>query len=305
MSQSRSLKEHVYCPYLGTTVPRDLTSPEHVVPLALGGCDAFSLPVDRGANSTLGSAIDGKLSADFFMVQRRNRFDVRGHSGQRPVPTYKNATIGAMPVQVEIDRFEKALRIYDPRAGRYLNDDETVGTRIEFATQVNIGLYHRFVAKVGLAAGYLAYGSAFVDSVVHADLRSLMNNEFANLDDEAMQLIDVYAADMLRPLTDKLGRWLYLGAQVLGRAVVILAPSSTRFRIAVGCLGEFVGFLSVRSDSARLPNDDDFRWGHVFIVRPDRTLVRGSWASALTLLDRFVTESKAKADAQSDDTDGA
>lgn len=112
--ETNAADEPVYCPYLGTMVQPEEASEEHVIPLSLGGCDAFTVLVDRIANSTAGSAIDGKLSADFFMLQRRNRFDIRGHSRQRPVPRFNKATLGSRPIQVEIDRFERALRVHDP-----------------------------------------------------------------------------------------------------------------------------------------------------------------------------------------------
>lgn len=103
-----------------------------------------------------------------------------------------------------------------PRAGRQLTPDEHAGQRIEFGTSLDVGLRLRFVAKVGLAAGYLAYGRAFVEAVAHSDLRSMMNNEHAKLGDEAVKRLDVCAADYLRPPNKEPARWMRLGTESLG-----------------------------------------------------------------------------------------
>ena len=108
----------IYCVYDDRWVSSEEASREHVIPLALGGVDAFAITVSRSANSILGSQLDGALANEFFMLQRRNELDVRGRSGVRPIPVIKQATMEApaLPVQVELDKRERALRVFSPRA---------------------------------------------------------------------------------------------------------------------------------------------------------------------------------------------
>lgn len=103
---STVMKDHEFCIYEGRNFPSDDLNEEHIIPLALGGVNSFVIRASNGFNSTVGADIEGKLAAELAMWQRRNEFDVRGHSGKRPVPTYKSGRIEEidLPVQVQLDK---------------------------------------------------------------------------------------------------------------------------------------------------------------------------------------------------------
>ena len=46
-----------YCPYTDRKLPHDRATKEHIIPLALGGINGLTLPVDSQSNSTLGSKL--------------------------------------------------------------------------------------------------------------------------------------------------------------------------------------------------------------------------------------------------------
>jgi hypothetical protein len=61
----------------------------------------FEISVSRAANSEIGSRIDGAMAGGFFTMTKRNRFDVRGHSGKESIFIAKNSS----------DPFGKPLQI--------------------------------------------------------------------------------------------------------------------------------------------------------------------------------------------------
>jgi hypothetical protein len=56
----------VYCPYTDLQLAESECSPEHIVPLSLGGTNGFELPVSASFNSKLGHEIDGAMANDFL-----------------------------------------------------------------------------------------------------------------------------------------------------------------------------------------------------------------------------------------------
>ena len=147
-----------YCPYTDQDLHYEKTSSEHIIPLALGGSNGFELRVDASFNTKLGSELDGQLANEFLIAMRRTKYDARGHSNKEPWATGKNATYGVddRPAQVRIHR-KHGIRLWDA-----LDREEKSGKgTIRINATLNIDLPIRFAAKVGLAAGYYAYGKVF------------------------------------------------------------------------------------------------------------------------------------------------
>ena len=161
----------IYCPYTDRELQDRETSSEHIIPLALGGVNGLELRVDAGFNTRLGSELDGRLANEFLMAMRRTKYDARGHSRKEPWATIKHASYGddARPAQVHFHR-EHGLRLWDARDRE---EKKGVGS-FRISTTLNIDLPVRFVAKVGLAAGYFAYGDKFREHVDHHQLRQVM-----------------------------------------------------------------------------------------------------------------------------------
>lgn len=73
-----------YCPYLGEDLELEAFSVEHILPVALGGTDALTIQVSKRSNSRLGSELDARVSADFFVATMRVEHGTRGRSGREP-----------------------------------------------------------------------------------------------------------------------------------------------------------------------------------------------------------------------------
>jgi hypothetical protein len=67
----------IYCPYADRDIPISESSPEHIIPLALGGMNGFTIPVSKDFNSSVGSEIDGALANDLLVMRRTPRREKR------------------------------------------------------------------------------------------------------------------------------------------------------------------------------------------------------------------------------------
>src|ERR1700733_2965457 len=83
----------IYDVYSNRDVRPDQTNLDHIIPLSLGGIDAFSVGTLKDFNSHLGSEVDGRMANDFLIQHERNRYEVKGHSGKVPRPTAKQSEI--------------------------------------------------------------------------------------------------------------------------------------------------------------------------------------------------------------------
>ncbi|MDD9991209.1 MAG: hypothetical protein OXP75_05385 [Rhodospirillales bacterium] len=276
-----------YCPYTDREVSHDTTTSEHIIPLSLGGVNGFEIRVNANFNSKLGSELDGQLANDFFIAMRRTKYDSRGHSGKEPWATIKNARYGPddRPAHVHIHR-KHGIRIWDALD----QEEKSGGGKIRFSTTLNVGLPVRFAAKVGLAAGYYAYGNKFRDCVDHHQLRQIMTIDPAKLqsDNDTIQAIakkfkarvDSYLHETPSPSDWKLLALRNFCASVDG-STVVLVPGPNSFQVTVGILGQFIATINVPANTERFPNEGDYHWGHVMVSK-DKTLSRASWFRTLS-----------------------
>lgn len=272
----------MYCPYTDKQVELEEASFEHIIPKSLGGSNSFGIQVEKEANSKLGAEVDGKMAADFFISQRRNEWDIRGHSGKRPVPRYKGVLEpGSLPIQLDLDKGERKLDVFSPKHGRLLRSEETMGKNLSFTTTLDPVLWVRFAAKVALAAGYLTYGDRFVDCVEHRPIREFMWNP-----DISGNPMPFAAGHLLTEPESQEERQLRALTEVFGTSVVILVPRRKSLTVAVGCLGRFVARVSLDADTASFPNTGVYSWGHVLAVRQGK-LTRGSVVGALRIVKDF------------------
>ena len=271
-----------YCPYTNQDIDYVNTTPEHIIPLALGGINGFEIPVDADFNSKLGSELDGQLSNEFLIAMRRTEYDTRGHSGKEPWATIKKASYGDdnRPAQVRIHR-KHGVRLWDAQD----RQEKSGKGIIRINTTLNIDLPVRFAAKVGLAAGYYAYGKMFRDFVDHHHLRQVMMIDPAklDLDDDTYMAtakgvkarVDSYLHEI--PSDDE---WELLVLRLFCTnakgSVVALIPGPSCFQITVGILGQFIATVNVPANTNSFPNEADYHWGHVMLVKQG-ALSRISW----------------------------
>lgn len=261
----------IYCPYTDRLLSIEEVSNEHIVPLALGGVDAFSLPVCRHFNSAVGSAIDGAMANDFLVAMERSRYDARGHSGRKPTAHVKHARFGLAerPAQAHFS-VKEGLRVWDAVERRDLSAAEIAGATITFQTVIDVDLRLKFVAKVALAAGYLVYGDTFKENVQHRELRGVMNQKKG---ESLAQYRDftIRADDPL--LTPEPGLGLEIVRGVCGAvkgSIVMLIPSAASLMVAVGVLGKYVGMLNVAANTTGFPNSGAYSWGQVVVLSQGR-----------------------------------
>ena len=262
----------------------DQCSPEHIIPLALGGINGIEIPVSRSHNSSLGSAIDGAIANDFFILMRRNKFDVRGHSGKRPVFVAKrssNTKTGA-PLQAELDQFERELRVWDPVARQHVADNSPEVLSLNISVKTDIEL--RFVAKTALSAGYFVYGEAFRENVLHDELRLLMNNTIQALGDRIYSIKTLGDDRFSKQTSPILQKFREMCKAVAPCSIVGLVPNSRSLTTFVGILGEYVGMLNTPAKTTSFPNDGTFRWGHVIVFDRSTGPRRLSFEEALRMV---------------------
>ncbi len=280
---STVMKDHEYCIYEGRSFPSDDLNEEHIIPLALGGVNSLVIRASKGFNSSVGADLEGKLATELGMWQRRNEFDVRGHSGKRPMPTYKSGRIEDidLPVQVQLDKKNRAMKLYSPRHGRFLEDHESAGQKIKFTTTMDLTVKVRFAAKVALGAGYFTYGSKFAEFSQVEHLRALVRLDVDEMSDDLV-VVDPLTGELSeqQKIIRKLGR-------LVGLSSVVIMPSGNDISFCVTCLKEFCGILRVRADTNSLPNEGRYRWGHI-LAADGKILRRGSLERGLTLLREVV-----------------
>ena len=262
----------IYCPYTDHELPENETSPEHIVPLSLGGIQGFKIPVDARCNTELGAQLDGPLANEFLMALLRTKYDARGHSGKEPMATIKKASYGTddRPAQARFHH-KKGVSVWDAQDGEYKKGSGAI--HIEFS--MNIDLPVRFAAKIALAAGYFVYKDLFRKHVDHRQLRDVMrfnpakadlSKGLAGLGLEHLTLrVDTYLQE---PPSDPNSEifWLRRLCTAVKGSVVALMPGLDCFGVGVGILGQYLAMVNVPANTESFPNCGDYAWGHVLAV---------------------------------------
>nr|WVL58100.1 hypothetical protein M3O54_007655 [Xanthomonas nasturtii] len=164
-----------WCPYTDKHLLLDQTSPEHIVPLSLGGSNSFEIPVCRNFNSGTAAMIDAKMANEFGVLFRRSAFDARGHSKAPPTPTLRHGRLGdGRPVQIRFVKNE-GVQVFDPRQRRVLKEKELEGLSLTGKFSIERNTRMKFMCKAALSAGHFVYGDYFRANFDHGLLRTVMN----------------------------------------------------------------------------------------------------------------------------------
>ncbi len=264
-----------YCVY--KNAPSDDSSLEHVIPLSLGGHNSFCIQADRITNNALGSAVDAPVANDFIIMLERQKHDMRGHSKAAPVPIAKHSTFEDQKVQVAFKH--DGLSLFDVRTRKSLAPEQFAGKTINVGgIHISLDAFLRFTAKTALSAGYFAYGSQFTDQVDHEQARIIMSA--SSLDSISP---DVRIFDRFSQVQDDTHLIIRLLLTQHAHSGVLLIPGYDCFGVAVGILGNFIGFINIPAPGHTLPNQGDFDLGHV-IFNQSGTLVRRSFRATTSTL---------------------
>ncbi|HEY1084060.1 MAG TPA: hypothetical protein VGE29_17485 [Prosthecobacter sp.] len=269
----------VWCPYTDKDLPLDSCSPEHIVPLSLGGCNEFTIPVAKEANSTVGSEIDGGIANDFFINLARSRLNMRGHNGSKRPKATRRAKFGNKPVQIEFTG--GAPKVWDAIERRVLGENEFAGQSMSFEVRHEWFTKARFVAKVALSGGAYVYGRSLRETVDHNELRKLIINNPPHghlLQSSRCKFTDSLLQIEAPPERINIIRTII---ETLDDAAIILfTPYHDALGITVGILGNFIGDLQVPAKTDTFPLTGDYDLGH-FVIIQNRKLTRMSFRSFL------------------------
>ena len=276
----------VYCPYTDRDIPLTDSSPEHIIPLALGSMNGFTIPVSKDFNSRVGSEIDGALANDFLVMSKRDKHGVKGHSKKHPenvIPNASNAATGE-PLHVTLGQV-RGLRLWDPKQKR---DVTGQGQKVNIGFKVDLDVTHRFVAKVALSAGYLVYGDQFRKHVKHEDFRKIMNHRPTEMGDLLKTIEAQYDDRFMEPQTD--GQKIFrASATGFGpHSVIALIPDSRSLSVVVGVLGDYIGMLSVPANTKTFPNSGEYRQGQYFVLKRPIATRDSMWNLRLKIMLKWA-----------------
>jgi len=283
----------VYCPYTDRDIPLTESSPEHIIPLALGGMNGFTIAVSSDFNSRVGSEIDGALANDFLVKSKRDKHGAKGHSKKYPenvFPNASNADTGE-PLHVTLGQV-RGLRLWDPKQKR---DVTGQGQKVNIGFKVDLDVAHRFVAKVALSAGYLVYGDQFRKHVKHEDFRKIMNQRPTEMGDVLKTIEAQYDDRFLEPesINQKILRMMMTGFGP--HSAIALIPNSRSLSVVVSVLGDYIGMLSVPADTKTFPNTGEYRQGQFFVLKkpiPTRDSIWNLNQRMLARLEEFISKGK-------------
>jgi len=269
----------MYCIYSGKEIDVANTNVEHIIPMSLGGCDQFTIQVEKGINSDLGSKIDGKMTQDFLVALCRIHSGDKGHSNKPTIYNVPTRTESGEPV---ISTFSKeALLVFNPKERKYIQPSGTLTMR----TKLDMDLRIKFAAKVTLATGYFLFGKTFEEYTNCEDLRLIMKSE--SLRDLFMKYPDRFQGirvyDSLHQIndSDQVMMEIYkMYCKYSKRSNVLWTYSPESIIVHVAILGEFVGAINCKANVDMIPTIGADWLGHIMICDGNR-LVRKSWRDAI------------------------
>jgi len=257
-----------YCIYTDSEVPEHAGNFDHIIPLALGGSDRFTIWSDKSYNSDMGSQVDGRIANDPLIMLARRNADARGHGDKPPIPVWKKTTFDGRPVQLTLGN--EKIELWDARERRMLDEAEWAGQAVETTLRIDRGPPLKFAAKVALAGGFFVYGDLFRDNFDCDELRSILNVDIA--DQEAVrrsagkaQLMDRWHPDALSG--GSAAHFKHM-SEVSGRTTVIFVPHDNGLSVHIGVVGAYLASIVIEGDGTGFPSEGDHDLGHVILLHP-------------------------------------
>ena len=280
----------IYCPYTNRKLNESEISPEHIIPLSLGGNNNFTVPVSKIFNSDIGSKIDGALANDFFVLSRRSQLDVRGHSRKRPKLVLKKSRDSntGEPLQILLDK-QSGLKIWSPKTKEYF----TGGTKFESSISINPNSSIRFTAKVALSAGYYIYGDLFRNNVEHEEIRFIMNHDVFGADEntkiQAMKIRTLIDDRLYRERNTGIVIYQEICSAFDNSSILGFEPCEGDMMIFfVGILGSYIGFLNIPTHTSSFPIEGHHDLGHIIILK-NNDVIRMSFRNACKILAKQLS----------------
>lgn len=273
----------IWCPYTNNDINESDANLEHIIPLALGGSNQFTILVDEKANSTIGSDIDAAISNNFLTLLKRQAKGCMGHSKTLPKAVLKKSYLGEdeRPVQATFGNPLIPL-LWDPITKKSIPDSEISGMSIR--SEMKFGFYDdlRFIAKVSLASGYYIFGDIFRNYAAHDDIRMLLDMNSYRLDSMPKCSIRAITRFSKHKKEDEIQKAIEIeSCSSVDGACVLVTITHTELVFTVGLFSDWIGTLIVPAETEQFPyNDEKYDLGHVIKIE-NRNLVRMSYRSFL------------------------
>lgn len=279
-----------YCPYTNVDLTNSETTIEHIIPLAVGGSNDFTIRVNKEANKILGSNIDGEIAKDFILAMKRTKFDMRGHSNKIPDVVLTNSNIKETneKIRLIINQKYKTFQAVSVRTNKIIEKPKEIEIKLKYNLTTRI----KFVAKVALSAGYYSYGELFRDFVNHDELRLIMNYDPIDLKKMKKNIHTKVDTKFIQTSNDKIKILRFICSQINADAIVGLVPGNENLICFVGLMNEYIGMVNIPANTTNFPNDGDCKLGKVYIInnRKTRTV---SYQYLLDSLQSYVSRKNA------------
>lgn len=240
-----------YCIYSNQELD-EKPSPEHVIPLSLGGCNEFVIDVGEKINNEYGSKIEGAFDKDMLAGFLRLKKSNVGHSGKAPSLSMKGFNDGE-PITLTIKGINN-FSIYDHKQKKEI----PIGSLSDLKGKIDINAWIRLIAKITLATGYFIFEKNFNECADCDSLRIITNSAIdgtsffdSNLDVRTHIYFD-------SRLNDNHLDFIKEVIKKSNASGVIFEFVENRLHSFIGINGEYIGMINIKCDNEKLLQGEDF-----------------------------------------------
>ena len=169
--------DDIWCPYAGQYCKSSDSDEEHIIPLALGGNNNFTIMVNREINSILGTDLDGKLIKHPLVASARRYYGLLGHSKKPPNVRWQVKYKG-LKAALDLSPKNPSVNAYRSKNKYGLNISQCPepSDKLMSPFKFDLNLILSFGCKLALGTSYFLFGEVFQNYGYHNELRNLMNS---------------------------------------------------------------------------------------------------------------------------------
>ncbi len=259
----------MYCIYSGKELNDNEMNIEHIIPLALGGNDEFTIYVSKEKNSIIGSKIDGKFCNDTLVGFNQLGTNNKGHSKKQQKVNMRGK-MGEVPITWTLSK--DGSKIYDHISNKYV--EKPTKMKIQFKMDIDIRI--KFACKVALATGFFLFGEDFEK---YADCNTLRKVIYS--DKLTEEHFDLRVYDDLHKTEEKdvpqveCEKMLF---EYIGKTTVLFGYAEGRIISTVAINGRYMCMVNFKADTSILPiNNEEHRAGCILICDNNKLIKKSFW----------------------------